>query len=153
MDTILTLWTAAPILKTQLVIFAMLGQIVLTIWCYTQMSKMRVAAAKSGTVSPEIYKAVGESEPEEIRVYTRLVANQFEAPVLFYVMLTAGLAIAVTSWITVILAFIYVALRIVHAREMAGEHNVLRRRKLFIHSFQILLLLVLDLAISTLVVL
>ncbi len=153
MDAILTLWTAAPELKTQLAVLAILANIALVIWCYSKMSKARVKAARAGTVDPEIYRAVGDAEPEDIRVYTRLVANQFESPVLFYALVITGLAIGVTSWITVILAFLYVILRIIHAREMAGDHNVLRRRKIFIRSFQVLLLLVIDLAVSTLLVL
>jgi len=149
MEFIASLWTAAPTLKIQLIVLAILLQVVITIWCYTQLSRVRVGAAKAGTVSPDIYKAVGDAEPEEIRVYTRLVANQFEAPVLFYVLVITGLAIGVSSWITVLLALIYVFLRYVHAKEMAGEHNVLRRRKIFIQSFRILLLMVIELAIST----
>ena len=149
MEFVISLWTAAPVLKIQLVILALILQILITIRCYMLMAKARLKGAKSGNVSPEIYKAVGDAEPEEIRVYTRLVANQFESPVLFYTIVIAGLAIAVTSWITVGLAFIYVLFRYLHAKEMAGEHVVLRRRKLFIRSFQVLLLMVIELAIST----
>ncbi|MDJ0613418.1 MAG: MAPEG family protein [Rhizobiaceae bacterium] len=149
MEFITSLWTAAPVLKTQLVVLAILLQVVITIWCYTMMSGARVKGAKSGTVSPDIYKAVGDAEPEEIRVYTRLVANQFESPVLFYAMVITGLAVGVTSWITVVLALIYILFRYLHAKEMAGEHNVLKRRKIFIRSFQVLLVMALELAIST----
>ncbi|MEL7429820.1 MAG: MAPEG family protein [Pseudomonadota bacterium] len=149
MEFITSLWTAAPSLKIQLVVLALLLQIAITIRCYMDLAKARLKAAKAGTVSPEIYKAVGDSEPEEIRVYTRLVANQFEAPVLFYALVITGLAINVTSWITVLLAFLYVFFRFLHAREMAGEHVVLRRRKVFIRSFQVLMLMILELAVST----
>lgn len=149
MEFISSLWTAAPTLKIQFVVLILLMQVIITIWCYAQMSKVRVKAAKSGAISPEIYKAVGDAEPEELRVYTRLVANQFEAPVLFYVLVITGLAIGVTSWITVVLAALYVFFRYLHAREMSGEHNVLRRRKVFIQSFRVLLLMAIELAIST----
>ena len=80
MEMLLTIWTAAPELKIKLVVLAILLQIVITIWCYAQMSRARMAGYKEGRTTPEIYKAVGDSEPEEIRVYTRLVANQFEMP-------------------------------------------------------------------------
>jgi hypothetical protein len=150
MDFILGLWTAAPNLKIQLVVFAILGQVFLTIWCYMQMSKARMKAAKAGEITPEVYRAVGDSEPEALRVYTRLVANQFEAPVLFFALVITGLAINVTSWITVILAIGFVVFRVLHAREMAGEHVVIRRRKLFIQSIRLLLLMIVELAISTL---
>ncbi|MEM7215608.1 MAG: MAPEG family protein [Pseudomonadota bacterium] len=150
MDIITSLWIAAPVLKTQFAVLAILVQIAITVWCYMQLSKARVAAAKAGVVTPEMYVAVGDAEPEDIRVYTRLVANQFEMPVVFYALVITGLAIGVTSWITVVLAFVYICFRILHAREMAGEHNVLRRRKLFIQSARIILLMIAELFISTL---
>ena len=149
MEFIASLWTAAPVLKIQLAVLVILLQIFITIWCYMQMAGARVKAAKAGTVSPDIYKAVGDAEPEEIRVYTRLVANQFESPVLFYAIIITGLAVGVTSWITVLLGLIYVLFRYIHAKEMAGEHNVLRRRKIFIQSFRVLLLMAVELAVST----
>ena len=149
MDAISSLWTAAPELKSALAVFVIMAQILLTVWCYIQLSKNRMKAAKSGEVAPEIYVATGDAEPEHLRVYTRLVANQFEMPVLFYVIMLTGLATAVTSWITIILGAIYVLFRILHAKEMAGEHVVLRRRKLFIRSTQILLLMFIELGLST----
>lgn len=150
MDIVTSLWTAAPVLKIQLAVLALLLQVAITVWCYMQMSKARVSAAKAGAVSPEIYKAVGDAEPEEIRVYTRLVANQFESPVLFYALVITSLAVGVTSWLTVLLALLYVFFRFNHAKEMTGEHNVLRRRSIFIQSIRVLLLMVVELAISTL---
>lgn len=150
MDALFSLWTFAPVIKTQLAVVAIVAQIALAIWCYSQMSRARMSAAKAGTVTADIYKAVGDAEPEEIRVYTRLVANQFEAPVLFYALMITGLAVGITSWLTIILAFAFVAFRIVHAREMAGEHVVMRRRRVFIRSMQVLLLMVIELLVSTL---
>ena len=150
METLTLLWTFAPVVKTQLAVLILLLQLGVTLWCYTQMSRARVRAVKSGAISPEIYKAVGDDEPEDVRVYTRLVANQFESPVLFYALIITGLAIGVTSWLTIALALVYLAFRCLHAREMSGEHVVLRRRKLFIRSLQILMVMMIELAISTL---
>ena len=150
MEMLLTIWTAAPELKIKLMVLAILLQMVITIWCYAQMSRARMAGYKEGRTTPEIYKAVGDSEPEEIRVYTRLVANQFEMPVLFYALVVTGLAIGATSWITVVLAFIYILMRYLHAKEMMGDHVVMRRRKIFIQSARIILFMMVELAISTL---
>ena len=151
MDAISPLWTAAPELKAALAIFIIMAQVLLAVWCYMQLSKNRMKAAKSGEVAPEIYIATGDSEPEYLRVYTRLVANQFEMPVIFYVIMLTGLAVAITSWITIILGIAYVIFRILHAKEMAGEHVVMRRRRLFIRSSQILLLMIIELGVSTIV--
>ena len=149
METFYSLWTFAPLVKLQLVVLALLLQVAITVWCYTNLSAARVRAFKAGEISQDIYKAVSDAEPEDLRVYTRLVANQFEMPVLFYALIITGLAINVTSWITVILAFLYVFFRYRHAREMMGEHVVFRRRKIFFQSTRVLLVLIAELAIST----
>lgn len=151
MELIFGLWTFAPDFKAKLAVLLILAQVFITIWCYTQMSKARMAAAKAGEITPDIYKAVGEAEPENLRVYTRLLANQFEAPVLFFVMTITGLAVGVTSWLTIVLGALFILFRVQHAREMAGEHVVLRRRKVFIRSMQCISLLGFELALSTLV--
>lgn len=149
METLALIWTAAPQLKVQLIVLAMTGQIVLTIWLYSKMSKARVAAVKAGTVKPEQYRAAGTDEPEDLAVYTRAVANQYELPVLFYAVIIAGLALRTSSWITVVLAILFVIVRTIHAREMVGENAVFRRRRLFIRSFQVFMLLLIELVIST----
>ena len=150
MELFYGLWTFAPTVKSQLAIFAVLAQVGITIWCYNVMSTARIEAYKDGKIDPEMYRATSDAEPEDLRVYTRLVANQFESPVLFYALVLAGLAVGITSWITVFLAFAYVIIRWMHAQEMTGEHVVLRRRKIFIRSMQVLGIMVAELAISTL---
>ncbi|NJR13549.1 MAG: hypothetical protein HC779_04005 [Phyllobacteriaceae bacterium] len=47
-----------------------------TLALYVAMSRVRVAAVKSGKVDAKAFKYV-EGEPEETRNYTRALANQF----------------------------------------------------------------------------
>ena len=143
------LWTFATAWKLKLLVLMILAQIGLTIWLYGQMSKARVAAVKAGTVKPEDFLVVGD-KPEPTAIFMRAVANQFELPVLFYVVILTGITIGVSSWLTVILAFLFVLSRIVHAREMIGENHVFTRRKLFINSVRIFLVLMAELFFSTL---
>ena len=149
MDAVMMLWDFAPAFKTKLLYLAIVGQIVITIYCYSAMSKARVAAVRGQRMQPENYKATTD-EPEDLRVFTRAVANQFELPVLFYVLVLAALMASTASWITVVLAWIYVILRFVHAKEMIGSNTVLRRRKIFIQSVRVFLLMVLEFVIALL---
>ena len=151
MDALMMLWEFAPELKAKLLYLALIGQIVITIYCYSAMSKARVAAVRGNRVQPDNYKATTD-EPEDLRVYTRAVANQFEMPVVFYVLVLASLMATTASWITVALAWIYVILRGIHAREMIGDNTVLKRRKIFIQSARIILLMVLEFVIALLVI-
>lgn len=151
MDALMMLWEFAPELKAKLLYLALIGQIVITIYCYSAMSKARVAAVRGNRVQPDNYKATTD-EPEDLRVYTRAVANQFEMPVVFYVLVLAALMATTASWITVALAWIYVILRGIHAREMIGDNTVLKRRKIFIQSARIILLMVVEFVIALLVI-
>ena len=151
MDALMMLWEFAPELKAKLLYLALIGQIVITIYCYSAMSKARVAAVRGNRVQPDNYKATTD-EPEDLRVYTRAVANQFEMPVVFYVLVLAALVATTASWITVALAWIYVILRGIHAREMIGDNTVLKRRKIFIQSARVILLMVVEFVIALLVI-
>ncbi len=142
------LWTFEVTWKLKLLVIMVMAQMVLTIWLYIKMSKARFAAVKDGTASREDFSVVG-SKPEITAIYTRAVANQFELPVLFYVVILIGVALDLSSWITVMLAFLFVVSRIVHAREMIGENRVMKRRGMFINSMWIFMLLLLELFIST----
>ncbi|KAG1649930.1 Inosine-5'-monophosphate dehydrogenase [Nymphon striatum] len=86
----------SPAWKLKLLVCIILAQMGLTIWLYLQMSKARVKAVKAGEAAPEDFSVVG-SKPEVTAIYTRAVANQFELPVLFYVVLLLGISLGVAD--------------------------------------------------------
>lgn len=149
MDLIEPLWTFADGWKLRLLVLIVLANMVLALKLYGVMSKARFKAVKEGRVTVETYRAT-QDEPEDVAVFNRAVVNQFESPTLFYAIIAIGLALGVTSWITVLLAAAYVVLRWIHASEMIGEHVVLRRRQRFIQSFYALMGLMAELALSVL---
>jgi hypothetical protein len=147
MDMIEPLWTFAADIKVRVLILIVLAQMVLAVRLYSEMARQRFRAVKEGRVDKNVYKAT-QNEPEDVAVYSRVVTNQFEAPVLFFALIAMGFALNVTSWLTVVLALIFVILRWVHAAEMTGAHDVLRRRRIFLRSFQVLIVMMLEFAIS-----
>jgi len=149
MDFIEPFWTAASDVKLRLLVLIVLANMVLTLRLYGLMARKRFKAAKEGRVTVDTYRAT-QNEPEDVAVYNRAVSNQFESPVLFYALIAISLALAVSSWLTVILAAAYVVLRWLHATEMTGPHDVLKRRKIFIRSITVLMALIAEVAISTL---
>ena len=150
LEIIEPLWGAAPEFKIRLLVLVVLAQMVLAVRLYSVMSKNRFRAAKAGEVNVEVYRAT-QNEPERLAVFSRAVSNQFEAPVMFYAVIAMSMALGVVSWLTVILAIAYVALRWAHANEMIGEHVVLKRRAIFVRSFQVLLALMAEFAISAMI--
>ncbi len=106
-----------------------------------------MTAAREKRVTAEVFKTTRE-EPDDLRVYSRAVANQFELPVIFYALVAAGLALSVSSQITIILAFAFLVVRIVHIREMIGEIRVMLRRRWFISSIQIIMAMTAEFVVS-----
>ncbi len=149
MEIIDPLWTFADDWKVRLIVLIVLANMALAVRLYGVMSKARFKAAKEGRVTTETYRAT-QNEPEDVAVFNRAVANQFESPTIFYALIAMSLALSVSSWLTVLIAFAYVTVRWMHGNEMIGEHVVLKRRKLFVRSVQILLVLMVEVAISTL---
>ena len=150
LDSIDPLWTFASGLKIRILVVVVLTQMFIAVRLYTVMAKKRSQAVKAGEVEREVYRAT-QNEPEQLAVFTRAVANQFESPILFYTLIAMALALGVTSWITVILAIVFVALRWIHANEMIGEHVVLKRRAIFLRSFQVLLAMMVEFGVSALI--
>ena len=149
MEMIDPLWTFAADWKIRILVLIVLANMYLAIRLYGVMARKRFRAVKEGRVDAETYRAT-QNEPEDVAVYNRAVQNQFESPVLFYALIAMSLALGVSSWLTVVFAAAYVAIRWMHGNEMIGEHVVLKRRKLFIRSVQVLMLLMLEVAVSTL---
>ena len=149
METLDLIWSFAPEWKIRLLVLVVLANMFLAMRLYGVMSRVRYKAAKEGRVTVDTYKAT-QNEPEDVAVFSRAVANQFESPVLFYAIIGISLAIGVSSWITLALSAAYVFLRWTHANEMIGEHVVLRRRKIFVRSVYVLMALMAELAVSTL---
>lgn len=149
MEAIEPLWTFAADWKVRLIVLITIANMVLAVRLYTAMAKARIKVVKAGKATTETYRAT-QNEPEEAAVFNRAVMNQFESPTIFYALIAMSLALGVSSWLTVLLAALYVAIRWRHGYEMIGEHVVLRRRKLFVRSVQVLMVLMIEVTLSTL---
>lgn len=151
MEALSLFWDFAPNLKMKLLYLSLVVQIALTIYCYGRMSGARVAAYKENRIEPDAYKAT-HNEPEDLRVYSRMVTNQFEMPVIFYALVLAFASIGIASWLTVLLAWVFVVFRILHAREMLDGNRVFLRRKLFINSARVIVVMVAEFTLALLFV-
>ena len=150
MDLLALPWTFAPAVKASMLTLALVGQIWLTFFIYDRTGKARMKAGREGRITAETYRVVGE-EPADLALMTRTLANQFELPVLFYTVVLAHLALGTGSWLTVVLAWVFVVMRIVHAREMMGENRVMLRRKRFFQSMGAFAFMVVELLLAALV--
>ena len=102
----------------------------------------RVQAVRARRVSPGAFR-LGESPqvPPDVTVFNRNLMNLLEMPVLFYVVTICLYVTHQVSHGAVLLAWLYVGLRVLHSLEHLTRNNVLRRLAAFTLSSVVLVML------------
>lgn len=98
--------------------------------------KNRFASVKKGSVKAKYYRLMeGQDVPEIITKTTRNFNNQFEVPVLFYVICTLYISLNIDSIVAIILAWVFVVLRYVHSYIHLTYNHILHRMTMFWLAF------------------
>lgn len=114
----------------------------LTAVCVFRLGSLRFSAVRRGEIDPRFFRSFkGYEEPEALRVHARHVANLFEAPVLFYVIVIIAVVTQQIGWLPLILAWGYVLLRFAHSYVHLTSNKVLLRFRLFAASWVILIVM------------
>jgi len=117
----------------------MFALVVLTAVVLVRMFRARVRAVKTGAVSASYFRVYQEGvEPPESAKISRHFANLFEAPVLFYVACLAALALNRVSVPLLILAWVYVLARLIHAFVHMGSNRLRKRIAAYFASWVVL---------------
>lgn len=107
-------------------------QILLTTFLYARLAIVRAEASRQGLVDEARRSLHEDAWPDSVVQVSNSVRNQFEAPVLFYIlMVLLWLTNGVNLWVH-ILAWAFVFSRIIHASIHVRSNNVSLRRKVFI---------------------
>ena len=121
-------------------IYPMFAMVLLTFVVLTKLFRSRVRAVREGTVSAAYFRIYqGEAEPESTAKPARHFANLFEAPVLFYVVCLAAMITHFTGVAMQVLAWTYVAARIMHAYVHLGGNRIRKRIRAYFFSWVVLL--------------
>jgi len=103
------------------------------------LGRRRVRAAKAGRIRVDYYKLYsGEPEPDDLRAVSRNVSNLLEFPVLFYIAALIVFLLQRVDTIYLVLAWAYVALRVLHSIIHVTYNKVVHRFRAFILSFLVL---------------
>ncbi len=128
-----------------LIVLALLVQVLLTLTIYIVLYRVRAAAVRRGDAKLSTY-IVPRDEPRDVARVSRSLANQYELPVLFYVLVLSLLAIGAVTLVDVALAWVFVIARLVHAWVHITREDVLLRGKVFGIGVVVVLLLALRVA-------
>ncbi|MBO9097363.1 MULTISPECIES: MAPEG family protein [unclassified Rhizobium] len=112
----------------------LVAQTVLVFILYGLLSLRRSAAMKSGRAKMEQFRE-NRDEPAESLVVRNAIANQFELPVLFYVVSIVLFMTQADNLPAVALAWFFVAMRYGHAYVHVTSNNLRYRSPLFALSF------------------
>jgi hypothetical protein len=108
-----------------------LAQIVLTLVLMMGMGLHRQAALREGKVTAGEVALDNTRWPPRARQFANCYSNQFELPVIFYVLCLAAQITSSVDWLFLILAWIFVVVRIIHAIEHTTSNVVMRRGAIF----------------------
>jgi hypothetical protein len=125
----------------QVVLLPLFVQVALTFVLLFWMGGLRVGAVRRGEVHPRDVALREPNWPANVTQVSNAYHNQFELPVLFYVL-------TILAWITrqadllfVVLAWVFVVLRIVHAYIHVTSNRMSQRFYLFLAGAIILLVM------------
>jgi hypothetical protein len=113
-------------------IYPMFTLVLLTMVVLTTLFRRRMRAVQQGKVSMHYFGIFqGQGEPEESAKAARHFSNLFEAPTLFYAGCLAAMVTHDTGIAVQILAWGYVAARVVHAIIHLGGNRISQRLRAY----------------------
>lgn len=121
-------------------------QIALTFGLTLALATSRVAAAKSGAVKLSDIAVNSNAWPDKVRQIANSYSNQFEQPMLFYVLVVLAVVAGLVDSILIVGAWLFVASRFCHAYVHVTDNNVLTRFKCFAAGVTILIAMWIDFA-------
>lgn len=118
-------------MENNLIFAPVIVQVALTLWLYIALAIAKSQAVKRGEVNEERRALHDDAWPDSVLQINNNIRNQFEVPVLFYVLIGILWGIDAVNIYIHIAAWIFVISRIIHMAVHTGSNYVPLRRKVF----------------------
>lgn len=118
-------------MSNSLILFPVIVQILLTLSLYILLSVRKSRAVKRGDVDESRRGVFDDAWPVDVIVVNNCIRNQFEVPVLFYVLAIVLFALQAVDFVSLTVAWLFVASRVAHACVHTGTNYVPLRRRIF----------------------
>jgi hypothetical protein len=125
----------------KLLILAIAFQVLLTFGILVWMGVERVPRVARGEIAVKDIAVERDAYPLRARLLSNSFDNQFQLPVLFYVSALLALWSGGAGWVELVLAWLFVALRYVHAAIHVTTNRVYRRFAVYTAGLVVLALL------------
>lgn len=114
-----------------LIFLPVLAQMLLTLVLYVVLQRVKTRAARAGEVDEARRALHDDAWPDYVLRVNNNIRNQFELPVLFYLLCVVLWALQVAGTLAQVLAWGFVLSRIAHAWVHTGANVVPLRRRIF----------------------
>ncbi len=129
-------------MENDLIFSPVIVQVALTLWLYIALAVAKSRAVKRGEVNEERRALHDDAWPDSVLQINNNIRNQFEVPVLFYVLIGILWCIDAVNIYIHIAAWMFVISRVIHMAVHTGSNYVPLRRKVFMFGCFILIGLV-----------
>lgn len=123
------------------VLLPLFVQVALTFVLLVWMGTMRFSALRRGEVKVRDIALREPNWPRRLLQVQNAFLNQIEVPVLFYVLTILAWMTRLADVLFVVMAWLFVALRVAHAYVHVTDNNVQRRGLLFITGATVLMIM------------
>lgn len=126
------------------IVIPLILQVFLACALYVALVRVKKREAAQGNVDESRRSLHADAWPDSVLKINNCIRNQFEVPVLFYILILCQLSLGSIDLISHALAWLFVFSRYTHAWEHTGSNRIPRRRALFSIGVYIVLLLAID---------
>jgi hypothetical protein len=102
-------------------------QVLMTLLIYVRLIKVKVREMRAGKVDMARRGLHEDAWPDSVLLINNNIRNQFELPVLFYVLTILAMATRHADFLFVVLAWVFVLSRLVHAYIHVTSNNLRMR--------------------------
>lgn len=126
-------------MSSSYIFWPVLAQVLLTLIMFILLGVRKAKVVKAGQVNRQQAALDNRVWPEDVVKVSNNIANQFEAPVLFYVLCLVIYSIDAAGTAAVVLAWLFALSRYAHAYVHVGSNYVPMRLRLFLVGCLVLL--------------
>jgi len=130
-------------MSRDLIFGPVLVHVALTLAVYVLLIKAKIRAMRAGKVDMARRALHDDAWPDDVMAINNNIRNQFELPVLFYVLALSLWALDAVHELALIAAWLFVVSRIAHAWIHCTSNYVPNRRRMFTVGWWVLVAMVL----------
>jgi len=114
-----------------LILWPLVAQVILVVLLFIRLGQVKDRARAAGAIDPTVTALDNDAWPDDVRQVANNIRNQFQIPVLFFVLVLALFAHGSVDIFALVLAWAFVGSRVAHSYIHIGSNYVPHRTRFF----------------------